>query len=191
MLYEIISPDAFLRPWINDYGSLSAIYSVVRNAYTKRVYVDRQFQHKTNKLVQERIGTYGIDKIGEFIEINAETIELIKSRQGGDGTKIINLVKSIQKAAEEESEDPNLIAMAERARAVQESFESRQSSTEEALVELFKELESNENRKKEQAEKGFDGLTYFVYRTLLDAGIDDAENVSRKIKAGFVDYPNW
>jgi len=191
MLYEIISPDAFLRPWINDYGSLSAIYSVVRKAYTKRVYVDREFQHKTNKLVQERIGTYGIDKIGEFIAINAETIELIKSKQGGDGTKIINLVKSIQKTAEEESEDPNLIAMAERARAVQESFENRQTSTEEALAELLKEVESNEKRKKEQAEKGFDGLTYFVYRTLLDAGIDDAENVSRKIKAGFVEYPNW
>ena len=40
-------------------------------------------------------------------------------------------------------------------------------------------------------EKGFDGLTYFVYRTLLDARIENAEDVSRKIKAAFVDLPNW
>jgi len=32
MLYEIISPDAFLRPFIADYGTLSAIYQVVRKA---------------------------------------------------------------------------------------------------------------------------------------------------------------
>ncbi len=31
-------PDAFLRPFIDDYGTLSAIYDVVRKAYTKRVY---------------------------------------------------------------------------------------------------------------------------------------------------------
>jgi type I restriction enzyme, R subunit len=32
MLYEIISPDAFLRPYMETYSSLSAIYAVVRNA---------------------------------------------------------------------------------------------------------------------------------------------------------------
>jgi hypothetical protein len=38
MLYEIISPDAFLRPYIDDYTTLSSIYAVVRNAYAKKVY---------------------------------------------------------------------------------------------------------------------------------------------------------
>jgi type I restriction enzyme, R subunit len=36
MLYEIISPDAFLHPFMDDYASLSAIYAVVQNAYSKR-----------------------------------------------------------------------------------------------------------------------------------------------------------
>ena len=47
MLYEIISPDAFLRPFIDQYATLSSIYAVVRNAYAKTVYVDRAFQKKT------------------------------------------------------------------------------------------------------------------------------------------------
>lgn len=191
MLYEIVSPDAFLRPFIADYSSLSAIYNVVRKAYTKRVLVDREFQKKTNELVRENVATYGIGRVDEFVEINAETIELIKKKKGGDGTKVINLVKSIEKKAEEESDDPYLIAMAERAQAVQESFENRQTETADALAELFKEVEDNEKRKKEQAEKGFDGLTYFVYRTLLDAKIDKAEEVSRKIKTAFIEFPNW
>jgi type I restriction enzyme R subunit len=132
-----------------------------------------------------------VQQINEFVEINADTIELIKNAKRGDGTKVINLVKSIEKTAEDESDDPYLVAMAERANAIQESFESRQTSTAQALADLLKEVENNETRKKEQAEKGFDGLTFFVYRTLLDAGIPNADDVSRKIKQAFIEYPNW
>jgi type I restriction enzyme R subunit len=81
--------------------------------------------------------------------------------------------------------------MAERARLVQESFENRQTSTAEALELLLDEVEKNEARKKEQAEKGLDGMTYFVYRTLVDAAIGNAEAVSHKIKAKFTEYPGW
>jgi len=191
MLYEIISPDAFLRPFIEDYTTLSAIYDVVRKAYTKRVMVDRDFQRKTNALVQENVSGYTTGSPLDLVKIDGDTLELIKKKRGGDGTKVINLVKSIEKTAEENSDDPFLIAMAERAKAVQESFEHRQTATADALADLLNEVERNEARKKEQAEKGFDGLTFFVYRTLLDAKISNAEEVSRKIKAAFVEFPGW
>ncbi|HEY8856932.1 MAG TPA: HsdR family type I site-specific deoxyribonuclease [Rugosibacter sp.] len=191
MLYEIISPDAFLRPFIGDYGTLSAIYQIVRKAYTRTVMVDREFQAKTNHLVQQQVGSYGVGGLGEIVAIDGNTIELIKNMSGGDGTKVINLIKSIEKLAQENSDDPYLIAMAERARAVQENFEDRQTSTAEALAELLREVEGNETRKKEQAEKSFDGLTYFVYRSLLDAKIQNAEAVSRKIRHAFTEFPNW
>ncbi len=190
MLYEIISPDAFMRPFIEDYISLSAIYWVVRKTYTKRVMVDRDFQKKTNQLVQEKIGSYGIEQAGSFIKINAETVKLINKATSGKETKIINLVKSIEKQAEEES-DPNLITMAERARAVQDSFESCQISTAEALEELLKEVKNNDARIKEQTRKGLDGLAYFVYRTVLGAGVKNAESVSREIEQAFSEFPQW
>ncbi|MHB1092806.1 type I restriction endonuclease subunit R [Thiobacillus sp.] len=191
MLYEIISPDAFLRPFIGDYGTLSAIYQVIRKAYTRTVMVDREFQAKTSHLVQQQVGSYGVGGLGEIVAIDGNTIELIKNKRGGDGTKVINLIKSIEKLAAENSDDPYLIAMAERARVVQESFEDRQTNTAEALAELLREVEGNETRKKEQAEKSFDGLTYFVYRSLLDAKIQNAEAVSRKIRHAFTEFPNW
>jgi type I restriction enzyme R subunit len=191
MLYEIISPDAFLRPFIDDYGALSAVYDVVRKAYSKRIQVDRDFQKKTSELVQKHVGASYIQPVFEVLEINENTVKYIADHKGGDGKKIINLVKSIEKKAEEESDDPYLIAMAERAQAVQESYEDRQTSTADALDTLLREVEANEARKREQAEKGFDGLTYFVYRTLLDAQINNAEEVSRKIKQAFVEFPNW
>jgi len=56
---------------------------------------------------------------------------------------------------------------------------------------LLDAIEEDERRKKEQAAKGFDGLTYFVYRTLEDAGVPDAENISTRIKDVFAAHPNW
>ena len=191
MLYEIISPDTFLQPFMKDYATLSAIYGAVRKAYAKRVQVDREFQRKTSQLVQEQVGSYGVGQVERVVRIDSDTIDTIKAQAGGNATKVINLVKSIEKIADDESDDPFLIAMAERAQAVQESFESRQTTTAEALEKLMREVESNEARKREQAEKGFDGLTYFVYRTLLDENVGDAEAVSRQIRAAFVEFPNW
>src|SRR5207248_5010370 len=71
MLYEIISPDAFLRPFIDDYTTLSSVYAVVRNAYTKKVYIDKAFQKKTNALVQSHVDTTAIEHVTDFVEINS------------------------------------------------------------------------------------------------------------------------
>jgi type I restriction enzyme R subunit len=100
-------------------------------------------------------------------------------------------VKSIEKTAEENSEDPFLITMANRALIVREKFEQRQTSTKKALDKLLAEVKKNEARKKEQAEKGFDSLTFFVYQILLDAKVGNPELISNNIKAAFVEFPNW
>lgn len=191
MLYEIISPDAFLRPHIDDFTSLASMYAVVANAYTKKVYVDKAFQRKTNELVQKHVTSSPIAAVTDYVAIDAQTIDVIKQRHGGDDTKVINLIKSIEKFAEEESGDPFLIAMAERAKAIQESYEDRQTSTQDALNELFAEIERNEKRKKEQAEKGFDSVRYFVFTALRKARVNNAEGVSAQIAKAFLDHPNW
>lgn len=191
MLYEIISPDKFLRPYIETYATLSAIYQVVRNAYTKRVQVDREFQRKTNELVQSKIaGTY--PNFGEeFFEINEQAIEYIKKKNQNDNTKVINLIKSIEKIADENSDDPFLIGIRERAEVVESNYENRQLSTQEALDEIKKIYESDIERKKQQAEKGFDDLTFFIYKTLLTKEVNNSEELTKQIKTEFVNHANW
>lgn len=191
MLYEIISPDKFLRPYIDDYATFSAIYKIVRNAYTKRIQVDREFQRKTNELIQEKIGMDNLQQINEFFEINEKTIEKIKDTQENGNTRVINLIKSIEKIAEENSDDPFLIGLQERAALVEERYEDRQVSTQEALDEIRKICEDDIIRQKEQAEKGFDGLTFFIYRTLLDKNLKNADGITKQIKAEFLNNPNW
>jgi type I restriction enzyme R subunit len=192
MLYEIISPDAFLRPFLDDYATLSSIYAVVRNAYAIKVQLDRAFQRKTNELVRKHIGGKISTQPPEpYAVIDVSTIEAIKRRKEGEATKVINLVKSIERTAEENSDDPFLIALSERAKAVQESFENRQTTTTAALVELLREIEKNQQRKREQTAKGLDALTYFVLCQMTDDGITNPERVSRKVAEAFAKFPNW
>jgi len=126
-----------------------------------------------------------------YTTIDRPTLKAIAAKHEDNATKVINLVKSIEKKAEDASEDPILIEMRDRAQAVQDAFEQRQKTTAEALEELKRIIEQDESRRAEQAKKGFDGLTFFVYRTLLDAHIPEPEAVSEKIKQAFVEHPNW
>jgi len=191
MLYEIISPDAFLRPFIEDYTTLSSIYAVVQNAYAKKVYVDRAFQRKTNALVQKHIGATIAETSPEFFAIDKTTIETIKSRHEGNATKVINLVKAIQNTAEKNSDDPFLIALAERAKTVRDSYEDRQTTTADALADLLKEIERNEKRQKEQQATGLDSLSYFVLTKLTEEKVSNADAVAKNIRQAFAQFPNW
>ncbi len=191
MLYEIISPDAFLRPFIDDYATLSNMYRVVGNAYARRVYVDRDFQKKTNDLVQKHIGAIVGEPDNPFVVIDGNTIEAVKQAKGGKATKVINLIKEIEKVADEKSDDPFLLAMADRAQAVLEAFEARQASTEEALEELLALVAGNDARKKDQAAKGLDSLAYFMLCRFEEEGIPDARAVADKVRKAFDDHPNW
>ncbi|RME62424.1 MAG: type I restriction endonuclease subunit R, partial [Nitrospirae bacterium] len=191
MLYEIISPDAFLRPYLDDYTTLSAIYDVVRKAYTRTVYVDRAFLRKTNELVQRHIGARYVQPVQEFFEIKEETAEYISKTRGGESTRVINLIKSIEKTAEEQSTDPFLIALSERAQAVKEQFENRQISTQKALKTLLEAIEGDEKRKKEQEEKGLNAIEFFVLKTLEDEGVQSPEEILNDIRTAFKTYENW
>jgi type I restriction enzyme R subunit len=191
MLYEIISPDAFLRPYIDSYTTFAAMYQVICKAYTKKVYVDKEFQRKTSELVKEYIDVSGLQSVNEIIEINEKTIDIIKKQKGGDNTKIINLIKSIEKTAEEQSDDPFLVAMAERAKLIQENYENRQSETSEALNELINEIKKNEERKKEQEKLKLDNLSFYLFKELESAGIQDAKEAGVDIKNILEEFTDW
>ncbi|MBF0396524.1 MAG: type I restriction endonuclease subunit R, partial [Desulfobacterales bacterium] len=191
MLYEIISPDAFLRAFIESYTTFAAMYKVVRKAYTKKVYVDREFQRKTCDLVKEHVDAYHILPVDEIVEINEHTIDIIKRKQGSNNTKIINLVKSIEKMADEQSNDPFLIAMAERAKLVQGYYEDRQKTTSEALDELIDAIRQNEERKKEQSKFNLDHFTFFLFKQFQSLGFTDAKEISEDIKCILSEHPDW
>jgi len=190
-LYEIISPDAFLRPYIENYAILSQIYLIVRNAFAKKILVDREFLRKTNQLVQKEVDVTAIVGGKDVIEINKETLKKIKESHENDNVKIINLIKSVQKYAEEHANDPFLISLAQRAQEIQEQYEDRQITTKETLQLLLNLADKEMTGKDDREKEGLNEREYFVFKTLADYGVKDAKEFAKKIAATFEQYPNF
>ena len=142
-------------------------------------------------MVQKRISGTNPVFSNEFFEINEETIKKIKATHENDNTRVISLIKSIETIADDNSDDPFLIGLKERAEIVEENYENRQISTQKALEEIQSLYQADIRRRKEQAERGYDGLTFFVYQSLIDKGINDSDKVTEQIKNEFVNHPNW
>jgi type I restriction enzyme R subunit len=190
-LYEIISPDTFLRPYIADYGFLAEIYNIVRNAFAKRVNVDREFLRKTNQLVRDHVDIYKLESGLEVFPIDEATLDKIKQRHQNDNVKVINLIKSIEKYVEENSGDLSLMPLAVKAQEIQQLYEDRQQETQKVLDELAALIESEIKRREEARAKGFDGLAAFIWVILSDKQIASPDDNARKMRVMFDQYPTW
>lgn len=50
-LYDILAPDAFLEPFMENYKALVKLYGTIRNAYSDSPYVDKELTAKTKELL--------------------------------------------------------------------------------------------------------------------------------------------
>ncbi len=190
MLYEIISPDAFLRPYVDDYTTISSMYQVVRSAYAKKVKIDREFQKKTSELVQEHIESSPVKLGADLIKLDEKGIQIIKDKDQPDEVKIINFIKSIQKLAAEKADDPVLISVKERAENIMDAYSSRQLTTQEALKQLLELAENEAKRNKEQEKEGISSVAWFIRDVLSNEKIVDMQAVE-DLESIISEYPEF
>jgi type I restriction enzyme R subunit len=60
-LYEILSPSPDLRDFVEDFGRLSGLYQIIRNAFRKKTVLYGDVAFKTEQLVREKAESYGLD----------------------------------------------------------------------------------------------------------------------------------
>jgi len=191
-LYEIISPDVFLRPYIEDYGKLSALYQIVVNAFSKKVALIRDLMKKTEDLVKRSAVGTGLDTVMKPVRIDENTLKALKSSDGGEPPKVINLGKSLLTTIKEEGEQqPFLIPISERTEAILEAYDDRQLSTQSALEQLARLMEEYLQAKREREKTGFDINTFTLFWLLKQAGAPDPGELAPKLEAAFRKYPNY
>jgi len=192
ILYEIISPDKFLLPFLDNYNIITNMYLIVKNAFSDRIYVDREVLRKTEELIKKQTVIEGLNhEITEIFEINENTLDEIKRNKKPDDTKVINLVKSIEYFVDTGEKPLLLLSMKEKAERIQEDYEDKQDTTQETLARLESLIERSLEQQKEMAEKNFDEITYFVYLLLTEKGFKTPEEIARSIKEAFIKYPYW
>lgn len=191
-VYEIISPDAFLRPYMTDYEELARMYHVVRANYERGVLVDKSFLRKTAKLVQEHTQTGEIRDPEDVYKLNAATLEKLASAEKPDTVKIFNLLKALDEMVRVNAQhEPYLINIGERAQQIAEAFEDRQKTTQDALDELQKLLAEVKEAEKQRDETRLSPEAFAVYWLLKKEGVKEAQRVAESVGKAFDQHPHW
>lgn len=190
-MYEILSPDAFLYPYIDDYDQLSRMYRLLRAAYDT-LFVDKELTRKTAWLVQEHTRGGAIQDSLVIYEINENLLERLASDDTPDTVKVFNLLKSIQAlVARQGRQTPYLLTIGERAEAIVQAFQLRQEATQEALAALEALIREINQAERERAQKNLKPASFAVYWLLNHEGLAGSESIARKMETTFDEYPHW
>ena len=191
-IYEILSPDAFLRPYVEDYDTLARMYRILREAYEPGALVDREFARKTAKLVQERTTGGAIQPSLEVFAIDDKTLRRIGASQASDTEKVFNLLKSLMAAVRENAgREPYLLSIGERAEELAALFKHRQRSAQETLAGYSGLVAEILAARTQQAEKAMGAEAFSIYWRLDREGVAGAETVATEMKDVLAQFPHW
>ncbi len=193
-IYEILSPDAYLGQYMDDFDTLARMFKIVKEAYERGTIVDKEFTRKTAKLVQEYTHSGKLRSTLDVYEINKETLEKLKKNKSSDTEKMFNLLKSIEVEVDKSlHSDPYLRSIKEKVEALSKLYEQRQKDTKETLEELEKIAKEIDDSKKERKAKNMNTDVYTIYWILKNENIPlcEAEKKARDIGRLIEKYPHW
>ncbi|MDA8040350.1 MAG: HsdR family type I site-specific deoxyribonuclease [Actinomycetota bacterium] len=193
-LFEIISPDAFLRPYLDDYDAVMRISAIVREAFYPGIDVDRSFLRKTAELVQEHTATSPIQGISKVYKLSEESLHQLTLMDAPDTVKVVNLVKLLHDlVANERDTKPFLLSIGEKAEEIAAAFRDRQMSTEEALAALARLATEAIQAEKEQEATGLKPEAFAALWYLKGKGVEEAKAqiVAGAAAAVFDECPQW
>ena len=191
-LYNILSPDAFLHDFIEDYQALASLYGLTRNAYAEHLYVDKELTAKTRSLLQTHTEGNLFELPDAVYELNETTLKEIAESDASDTVKVINLRKALRQAVTNEGESrPFLIPIGERAEAAAEAYENHQLSTQEALAEFMRSAEEYARAARESQRLDMDENTFAVYTVLRNVIEDVNPEQARAVDQVFAQFPDY
>ncbi len=191
-IYEILSPDAFLRPYLEDYDTLTRIYKILKEAYEPGLIIDKEFTRKTAELVQKHTKTEKIKSTLDIYEINEYTLKKLEESNVSDTEKVFNLLKSIGITVQRDAgTNPYLISIGEKAELISIMYRERQKTTKETLDELKKLIDEINNAKIEQIRKKMSSEAFSIYWMLNNENIPNPENIAKEMNKILKEYPYW
>jgi len=191
-LHEIISPDAFMRPFLDDYTALANMVRIVRSNYDRGITLDRSFLRKTARLVQEHTETHAIREPGTVYEVTADSLQAIADHDQPDTLKVFNLLKAIEQlVAAAAAREPYLVSIGDKAEQIAKAFEERQKTTQETLEALRRLIQQVSEARQERGDTQLTPEAFAVYWLLKREGIVQADAIARTAGQAFGDYPHW
>ena len=191
-VYEILSPDPFLRPFLGDYTQLAEFYNLLRANYERRTLVDKDFLRKTALLVQEHTDTGTIQTPSKVHRLDSDTLEQIAASDKPATVKVFNLLKAIHDIVERDArQEPYLISIGDKAEQIAEAFEARQQTSQQVLAGLERLRAELRQAQQRRTEMELSPEAFAVYWVLHQDGIEKAQDVAQAAAVAFEDHPHW
>lgn len=192
LMYEIISPDSFLSPYLKDYSEITKIYLIVKSKYLKKnVIKTDDFLYKTKELVRENIEVDFVNESSVSFKINDETISALKNDEKVNEGKIISLLIDFVDDMRAKNKD-YLISIIEKANKVIEEYENRRIQTEEVLKKLLEFYNEYKDMENEKENLKIDDNTFFIYSTLKKENFkSSALDYAKEIYEAILKYPYY
>ncbi|WP_459830311.1 type I restriction enzyme subunit R domain-containing protein, partial [Hydrogenophilus islandicus] len=194
-VYEILSPDPFLRPFLEDYQKIVEMYQLLRSAYEPHVPVDKSFLRKTAEIVQKHTDTNALHEPGATYEIGAQALWALVKEEKPETVKVFNLLKELHQLVDAQSKvQPYLIPIGERAEAIRRAFEERQVNSQQALQELTTLVGDLQKAQEERGESNLSPEAFAVAWWLrVHKGVDQekAQRLAATLDPAFQNFPHW
>lgn len=190
-MYEVLSPDRRLYPFLEDYQKIIEIYQILRNAYSEKTTFLDDLSYKTEKLIQEHSDIERFN-IGKTFEINVKTLEKIKKdHKTSDSIKIMNLIKSILKVCEEDNTNLTLISIAQKAKDILEKFKEDQSQSKEFLEKLLKYSREVISSREQQKILGLNKDVFLIFWKLKEFKLKNSKDIALEIDRYFKKFEHF
>lgn len=194
-IYEILSPDEFLRDYIKDYQLLLQVYKIIYNTFNpeaERKRIHRDILKKTEELIKSSVELKNIADSLPVYEINKDIANLVKADKLSERVKISNLHRSLVIYIDENKEgQPFLISISDKIEEIINQLRERQSSVESALSDLAKLAEEIAASKEEQEESGLSKEAFSIFWILRSYGVDNPDVMAKRICSGIEKHREW
>lgn len=191
-MYNIISPDDFLRPYLYDFENLARVYNILRMYYDHKQRPDLELSEKTAQLVRENT------TIGEFrpprstYSIDEETLSRIRAEHKTDRERILSMINSIlHEVSNNKANEPYLISIGERAEQIAKMYSEGQESSEKIAKELESIINEMNQAKKDREAFRMSADVFSLYWFLKKAGANHAEEIANRMSSVFNKYSQW
>ena len=195
-LWEILSPSAELRDYIDTFKQLAQLYAAVRNAYVTSVSYVADLASKTSRMVQERSTQEGLGYLTKTVTFDMQTLKALQGGKGSDEAKVFNLVRGLQREIENDPEMGSVLRpLKDRAEHILKDMEER-TTTGLAALDLLSALARERGAAVESKKNsGLSPRAFGVYWALQDdpdlraAGVN-AMNLAQEAELLLGRFPN-
>jgi type I restriction enzyme R subunit len=168
-VYEILSPDIFLRDYLEAYKSLTQLYKIIQNIFRPpEADILRDLKNKTKNLIRKHVDLSAIIHSLPSYEIDDKIIAKVESERAPVKRKVINLYRSIVLHVQTNvKQEPYLYSIGERAEEIIKKFQANQIESQKALDEMMKvaeEIASAEAERNQYKLSRDEFNVYFVLR---------------------------